>query len=266
MDIKTANIAKKELLMKNIIKKIFKQIFAFTLAEVVLVMGIIGVVGVLAISNARNDTDEAEKIAQLRKTYEILDTAFSTAISENGVVSTWGNTTADIWNVISPYMKFMKKCSTGQGCWANKKAYSIDGTQSNNNINTNTNFYKGILVNGVSIAISNNSGYVGIMVDVNGPDKGLNKYGDDIFDFEVSYDTYFSNEPRYNTVMPSFTAEPVDPSFCYTESGIYCTAWAIKFGNMDYLKTDSDGKCSNGKTLKWTITNSSTQAHSCKKY
>lgn len=265
MYVKTANIAKKDLLMKNLLKKIFKQFFAFTLAEVVLVMGIIGVVGVLAISNARNDTDEAEKIAQLRKTYEILDTAFANAVAENGIVATWGST-AGMWNVVSPYMKFMKKCGTGTGCWANKKAYDISGTQSNHNMDTNTDFYKGILVNGVSIAMLDAGGYVEIMVDVNGPDKGLNKYGDDIFDFEVSYDTYYSDESRYNTVMPSFTLEPVDPSDCYSNSGTYCTAWAIKFGNMDYLKTDSDGKCSNGKTLKWTITNSSTQAHSCKKY
>ena len=45
---------------------------AFTLAEVLMVIGIIGAVSMLTVTNARKGTDTAEKITQLRKTHEIL--------------------------------------------------------------------------------------------------------------------------------------------------------------------------------------------------
>ena len=44
---------------------------AFTLAEVLMVIGIIGAVSMLTVTNARKGTDTAEKITQLRKTHEI---------------------------------------------------------------------------------------------------------------------------------------------------------------------------------------------------
>ena len=53
-------------------------------------MGIIGIVATLTITNATKDTDVAEKVAQLRRSEEILSSAFAQAVAENGTIDTWG--------------------------------------------------------------------------------------------------------------------------------------------------------------------------------
>ena len=53
---------------------------AFTLAEVLLVIGVIGAVSMLTVTNARKGTDIAEKLTQLRKTHEILESVTQQAI------------------------------------------------------------------------------------------------------------------------------------------------------------------------------------------
>ena len=76
-----------------------------------------------------------------------------------------------------------------------------------------------------------------IYVDVNGPDKGPNQDGYDIFDFVLS-------------------ANGVEPEGLSYASGIYIyddipnmnTAWAIKAGNLDYNKCFSDLSWANKRT------------------
>lgn len=247
--------------MKNVFDLIKKNI-AFTLAEIVIVMGIIGVIGVLAVTNARKDTDVAEKVTQLRKTYQILDAAFSTAVMENGTIDTWGTngakpTPAEVWDVMKNYLKFQKVCGTNSGCWKSGNQYGIDGEESSTNIDDSGLLPKAILSNGVSITIGifldhgddeNVKEAYDILVDVNGI-KGLNTYGNDIFGF---------------TVTNEGVIKPVSLSMYYpypTKSGgaiggipnckiigVYCTGWVLKFGNMDYLKNCADQLDWNTKT------------------
>ena len=62
---------------------------AFTLAEVLMVIGIIGAVSMLTVTNARKGTDTAEKITQLRKTHEILESVVQQAVMEDGQIKNW---------------------------------------------------------------------------------------------------------------------------------------------------------------------------------
>ena len=100
--------------------------------------------------------------------------------------------------------------------------------------------------------ITNNSNdganyqYAQIYVDVNGANRGLHKLGDDIFAFRVM---------KYGDIKPYVKDDNVS-SFSFSDcrsNGLLCTAWAMKYGNMDYLKTDNNGKCSNNTsvTLSW---------------
>ena len=223
-------------IFKLLSKSTIKHAIAFTLAEVVLVMGIIGVVGVLAVTNAKKDTDTAEKVAQLKKTYDILNTAFAQAVMENGAIKTWGTdgawpTTAEVGAVISPYLKLLKNCGTGTGCWKNA---TISGTALN--VESDNSYYKAILSNGVLIAIYPDSDeYLYIYVDVNGK-KGLNTYGNDVFEF------YVYNE---GDVVPEQFQSVSSRSDWTVHAGYDATAWVLKFGNMDYLKS-----CAS--SLSWT--------------
>lgn len=233
-----------------------KKLFAFNLAEVVLVMGIIGAIGVLGVANAKKDTDTSEKIAQLKKTYEILDTAFTQAVMENGKVDTWGGTAAEIWPIISPYLKLTKNCGPEGGCWREGEIIRARDKQSiERNIDPDAEFQKGILANGVSIAIRRpgeeviNGIELGesliILVDVNGK-KGLNMLGNDVFGFWVDDLT------DWQYVAP-ITERGERNDLIYESHDIFKSSWVLKYGNMDYLK-----KCGRENNLKWS------SVHSCR--
>lgn len=221
---------------------------AFTLVEVLLVMAIIGIVGVLAVTNARRDTDTAEKISQLRRSYEIIDAAFAAAVAENGTIDKWGDNggeagTKAVWDYISSQLKLTENCKENNGCWKNAKILNKNNTESNTNIYSTNNFAKGILINGASIAITHSgNGHGTIYVDVNGPEKGMQKFGDDVFGF--------SFEP--DGTVTSFN----DVNFSGRGDGF--TSWALMYGNLDYLKADSGGKCPDGTYL------SADKNHTCR--
>lgn len=56
-----------------------KKTFAFTLAETLIVMGIIGVVAALTIPNLNSATADKEKVAKVQKLYSNLNDAFGRA-------------------------------------------------------------------------------------------------------------------------------------------------------------------------------------------
>lgn len=234
--------------MKNI-----KRTLAFTLAEIVFVMGIIGVVATLTFTNARKDTDVVEKIAQLKKTDEILSTAFAQAVAENGNISNWGTngtwpTRAQIWEVLAPYLKLKRDCGNSTGCWKSGRIGFLPGINLENgeNIDGSNSSYKGILVNGASISTYQPFGAsacdFAMLIDVNGKNKGTYRYGDDVFAFCVRRNGQVSAYGLYDAD---------DLRYCLSATGLYCTSWVMKFGNQDYMKP-----CKN--QLSWN------DKHSCR--
>ena len=61
------------------VKNIVNKAFAFTLAETLIVMGIIGVVAALTIPNLNSSTADKEKVAKLQKIYSNLNDAVGRA-------------------------------------------------------------------------------------------------------------------------------------------------------------------------------------------
>lgn len=242
---------------------------AFTLAEVLLVIAIIGTVSILTVNNAVKSTGTAEKITQLKKTYDILNAAIMASMNDAGSPYNWGyagsgNNDDDlnkttIENVLVPHLKLQKNCGTGTGCWKSTVKPSV--YESNTTIDSNTKFYKGILANGASFAMKfgslKGSNYTFsdndfgdafdlstavIFVDVDGPNKGAGKLGDDVFAFLVdSSDVRDGLEPMGNNVKFSNTSETYPPC---PYNGEYCTAWAFYKGNQDYFTCP--------KRLSWT--------------
>jgi len=97
------------------------------------------------------------------------------------------------------------------------------------------NEYNVILADGTSVLFLWFSDCGRIRVDIDGPNKGKNAEGIDIFDFKISgYDSEAAGVVK-NQMYPSST--PVN----WTGTGeahifLYETAWVIRNGNMDYLK------------------------------
>ena len=69
---------------------------AFTLAETLVVMGIIGVVAALTIPNLSASTGNKENVARVQKAYSTINEAFERTQAEYGNLKRWR--WADGWN------------------------------------------------------------------------------------------------------------------------------------------------------------------------
>ncbi len=63
--------------------------WAFTLAETLIVMGIIGVVAALTLPNLNSSTGEKEKVVKLQKIYQNINDALGRAVAVYGPIDTW---------------------------------------------------------------------------------------------------------------------------------------------------------------------------------
>ena len=66
-----------------------KKFIAFTLAETLIVMGIIGIVSALTLPNLNSSTGEKEKVAKVKKIYQNLNDAYGRAIAVYGPIEEW---------------------------------------------------------------------------------------------------------------------------------------------------------------------------------
>lgn len=211
-----------------------KKLIAFTLAEVLITLGIIGVVAALTIPTLLQNQQDQQKVAKLKKEYSVLSQAYTMAVQENGTPDTWITSTAmgdptsgmNIFNNLAPYLKISKNCGFGTGCLPVPFAPLDDS-------DTSQGFVKFQLVDGTIVYLrswgSVNLPDVGpIWVDVNGV-NGPNQKGKDLFYFILSKDRIY---PAGN---PQQAPTEVNLTSCYS-GGQGCTAWVIYKGNLDYLK------------------------------
>ena len=68
-----------------------KRNFAFTLAETLIVIGIIGVVAALTIPTLNSDTNNKDKVTKVKKAYTVLEDAFGRMASEYGPLDEWSS-------------------------------------------------------------------------------------------------------------------------------------------------------------------------------
>ena len=224
------------------IRHTFNKALAFTLAETLIVMGIIGVVAALTIPNLNSSTADKEKVAKVKKIYSNLNDALGRAQAVYGPSEEWTqlDTTAAAQITrygerLTEFIKLSKTCGAevSKGCFDSTKPKYLSGGTGNagDSIDKSTYLYKAILADGASIGINSST----IVIDIDGPNKGSNQYGKDIFTF------IFEN----NSVVPPAIDETVN-FYIQDLNGQYSSAWVIRFDNMDYTKL-SNGKCPNGK-------------------
>lgn len=175
----------------------FKVKYAFTLAEVLIVLGVIGIIAEMTIPTLMNNVQDAQMKAGVKTAYTILSQASLMAANDNSgtLTNLWASSYDNVAlkNVMIPYLKVIKDCggTTGaassnspvtNGCWfANTAMDKTAITEFNN--------YAGvILANGMAVdfrahdpactANDNSCGWA--MVDVNGS-KPPNTIGKDAF-------------------------------------------------------------------------------------
>ena len=221
----------------------FRKALAFTLAETLIVMGIIGVVAALTIPNLNSSTADKEKVAKVKKIYSNLNDALGRAQVVYGPVEEWKQLdstavaqTARFGERLTEFMKVSKNCKmeVNKGCLSSAKVKSI-GAVEDKNYDGDNSVYKFITADGTSIYFTSN----GAFVDIDGPIKGSTQYGKDIFLFQLADNDFV---PMRKNEFSSYLAELT------AGSGFSASGWIIDYDNMDYLKLTKDQKCPNGKT------------------
>jgi prepilin-type N-terminal cleavage/methylation domain-containing protein len=224
------------------LKKLFNP--AFTLAEVLITLGIIGVVAAMTIPTLMAKINERQTVVKVKKAYSNLANAMR--ILENDGDIDWANCTTNVvWN----YYDDSVKC-------ADKLAYVLKGSHIEGLYKyyfdcglAGQGFYPDFGIQGLDGILymfeCSLISSVGIFVDVNGKNNGPNEAGKDIFGF-----FYDNNDNKLAVSLRPMDAVSEWGSYPPTRKaldcdkdhiGVQCTAWVINKGNMDYLtKTEDD--------------------------
>ncbi len=163
---------------------------AFTLAEVLITLGIIGVVAALTLPNLVAKYQKKAVVTQLKKSYTVMQQALKLSQIDNGDIDNW-DTNLDGHNFfikyISPYVKTIKEYSTSELKSAAPRKLLNGGTYSGTTYNNETASHF-ILADGSMVTVNlHNAAEKGLWVgfDVNGLTKP-NQIGKDTFLFYFS--------------------------------------------------------------------------------
>lgn len=235
--------------MQNIDSKNKKNCFgvvknkAFTLAEVLITLGIIGIVASLTVPTIIQKQKEAATIAALKKVYSTLSNAYTMAMQDNGEIKYWGAVLDDgansklLLDKLAVYMNVQQNCGNSVGCFAPVFYKTLNGGSDNyRSLNSTTACSKLMLNDGTSVMldITGSLKEAFVVVDVNGF-KNPNQFGVDTFVFKISANKVVAEGTPRGSITYSFPAACNKDSAVSQDNGRACTAWVLFNGNMDYL-------------------------------
>ena len=253
---------------------------AFTLAEVLITLGIIGVVAAMTIPTLIADYQEKVYISRVKKVYSLLSQAYKFAELEYGNPTTWNlekweqkedatsdNMYTDIASAgsadflgqrFAEFLKVNKMCLAADKDCMEEIDYKLLRGVSDKEHFRGGRFNTMILSDGTiiynyiaNVNCGNPNDYgvrtcASFYADVNGT-QGPNRRGVDFFEFRLTDRGIIPN--GLHGFVPDIGSFDETCSDKDTMTGHGCAAWIIQFNNMDYLH------CSG---LSWD------GAHSCK--
>jgi len=208
---------------------------AFTLAEVLITLGIIGVVAALTIPSLIANYKDKETIVKLKKVYSVLSQAYQRAVFDNGAPDSWNLVAAgdsqgaqNLANTLNQYLNVGKNCGPNDGCY----------------VTQGPDYAKTLLTDGIPL-----------LIYVRNPNCAAN-YGsnEELASVCGSAAVQINNHTfefwlTKETVVPIGGPDETFDPFATRCDGklddfIPCTAWTIYNENFDYLRCKSD--------LSWT--------------
>ena len=217
-----------------------KKSKGFTLAEVLITLGIIGVVAAITMPTLINNYKEKVTVNKVKKFYSMMSQAYLLSVKDNEHADSWnvGNgasstTATQLASYFKPYLKIQKDCGTSSGCLGyTSPVKQLSGASYNINYESQSWVYKIILMDGSTMWLATSSStycktsYSGLLdvcgiiyYDVNGG-KEPNTLGIDIFDFYLS---------------PDGLSTSTSNGCSKTGSGWGCSKYIIQKSNMNYL-------------------------------
>ncbi|MBQ8458495.1 type II secretion system protein [bacterium] len=211
----------------------------FTLAEVLITIGIIGVVAALTIPNLITAYKRHVIASSLKKGVSVINQTIKQSEAENGEMETWDKTTTQdvfIDKYIRPYMKISATCPdvitdcgykyvSGNNVWKYLNNKSYVNPNFNNRIpflTMDSILYTFAYVQTVGQLIDDNNRT--IFIDINGP-KGPNQFGQDVF-------ILYRNEEA-DSVIPYGADKPIEEvqqDCSKTGRGFYCASLIYQNG------------------------------------
>ncbi len=213
-------------------------------------MGVIGIVSALTLPNLNSSTGDKEIVAKVKKIYQNLNDAYGRAEAVYGPVDDWflNDSTDKAYATragerVSEFMKVSKNCNvtTSDKCFGGEIKKTSTSTKYEDSPNGAETKYKFITADGSSVSIEKKN--VKILVDIDGPSKGKNATGRDIFVFK--YENGIGVVPDGN----GETFANILTNVKEEGDGNYSAAWITKFDNATYLKVNKDGKCKNNTSV-----------------
>lgn len=218
VDVTVKNLSTYLLINLSTYKPIYFQKAAFTLAEVLITLGIIGVVAALTIPGLLTNIQHRDYTVKLKKFYSTMKQATMLAEEEFGPVNSWDNSlpmSTYVMTYLNPFLKFS----------------IIDGTESTNNI-------KVVFSDGTNLQLFRGD-CMDLIYDVNGYTYP-NKQGYDQFRFllcpetatnwcgDNGFCTYMPNDIRKQNSRQKFL------QYC-KNSAIYCSG-LLEYDNWVFNK------------------------------
>ena len=214
---------------------------AFTLAEILITLGIIGIVAAMTLPAIIQKNNERATVARVKKIYSVMNQALLLAIKDNGYVNEWsfiqkdsesGDEISDKFvGYLKPYLKISKDCGGKSGCIA-VDTYKELNNRAWSNYDNSKWHYKMILADGSYLWIRTNrtecetsdagtQNVCGLMwADINGKQQP-NTIGKDVFVFFIMKDR----------IIPHSNKD------CYAGgTGWGCAAYILANDYMNYLK------------------------------
>ena len=209
---------------------------AFTLAEVLITLGIIGIVAAMTIPALVQNYREKADVIRLKKAVSALEQAKLMAINDGLFLKLTYLQAGGVYiqeehekfaNYFKPYFKVAIDCALPDvsntaciGDYDNAKIYKIDKFSQATSLAQNT--FRGFITNeGISYFFYAMNGT--ILIDLNTPKNGPNSYGHDIFKFNID------STGRLVVYGNIETLEECKIT------GSTCSNWVMKYGNKAYI-------------------------------
>ena len=218
----------------------------FTLAEVLITLGIIGIVASMTLPALIADHREKETVARLKKAYSTISNAYILILEEYGSPNGWtiSSLENDSWDdvaiLFSKYIRNVRVCTEEQNtygaCFKNDRRHDL----LNNTVDNIAHVSSLIMSDGTVIGFSHQAAITDIKddlcssgnfcfqieVDVNG-NKAPNRWGVDTFTFQVNKNKIIPRGALDTHSESTLSCAPNADSHPGWYNGSGCTAWVL---------------------------------------
>ncbi len=226
---------------------------AFTMAEVLITIGIIGIIAAMTFPSLINRYQEKVAYTRLRHAYSVFSQAYLRVTESNGPLDSLDlgefatpEGAKKMYDYFKPFLAEAEDCGDEFGCFYDGDYKTLTGGIYGFSPRNHSKYARGVLNNGTAFAFASGGsgcndngtvkGYCGILyVDINGY-KNPNQAGVDYFAFHVTKTgIYPVGMQGFDGGTNGYVCEYQGNS---RGNGIGCTAYLIYKGKMDYLRRD----------------------------